>query len=164
MGKIAKIVLGMFLVIALAGTAAAVDLDALDNVTVLMSKSDVLSLIGKPDEAGDLGWGLKVDLYRMKDTDALLAAGCIYEDDLRLIGQAFIFQGEAGKEAAERIKQVGFILSEENEGAFRLMGKDDDTGQPLVVRVTQNKGLTIVMAFEKGFYDRRVKQAKEAGK
>ncbi|MEI6154614.1 MAG: hypothetical protein WCQ90_11060 [Deltaproteobacteria bacterium] len=61
------------------------------------------------------------------------------------------------REAAERLKKHGFIVMEEKETAFRLLGKDDDTGQPLVVSITLNNGLTIVTTFEKGFYDRLVK-------
>ena len=41
--------------------------------------------------------------------------------------------------------------------SFRLSGKDDDTGRPIVVTIGENNDLTTVMTFEKGFYDRRVK-------
>lgn len=157
MRQITKIIIGIMMVCLFAGTTMAVDINALDQVSVLMSKSKVISLLGMPDDVGEVGSGLKVDIYRVSNVDSMVGAGCIYEDNQRLAGQAFIFQGEMGKEAAERLKKHGFIVTEEKGGAFRLLGKDDDTGQPLVVSITLNNGLTIVMTFEKGFYDRRVK-------
>ncbi len=62
------------------------------------------------------------------------------------------------KEAAEHLKKLGFTVMEEHGGTLRLLGKDDDTGQPIVVNIALNNGLTVITTFEKGFYDRRVKQ------
>jgi hypothetical protein len=58
------------------------------------------------------------------------------------------------KEAAERLIKLGFSVMEDSEGSFRLIGKDDDTGQPLVANISLNNGMTVIMTFEKGFYDR----------
>ncbi|MCX5815559.1 MAG: hypothetical protein NTX75_04860 [Proteobacteria bacterium] len=157
MKEITKIIIGIMMVCLLAGTTMAVDINALDQVSVLMTKSKVLSLLGMPDDVGEAGNGLEVDIYRVNNISPMVGAGCIYEDNQRLAGQAFIFQGEMGKEAAERLKKHGFTVTEEKEGAFRLLGKDDDTGQPLVAYITLNNGMTVIMTFEKDFYDRRVK-------
>jgi hypothetical protein len=157
MKQMTKIIIGIVMVCLFAGTTMAVDINALDQVSVLMTKSKVLSILGMPDDVGEAGNGLEMDIYRVNDMSPMVGAGCIYEDNQRLAGQAFIFQGEMGREAAERLKKHGFIVTEEKGGTFRLLGKDDDTGQPLVVNITLNNGLTIVMTFEKGFYDRRVK-------
>jgi hypothetical protein len=157
MKEITKIIIGIVMVCLFAGTTIAVDINALDQVSLLMTKSKVLSILGMPDDVGEAGSGLAMDIYRVNDMSPMVGAGCIYEDNQRLAGQAFIFQGEMGREAAERLKKHGFIVTEEKGGTFRLLGKDDDTGQPLVVNITLNNGLTIVMTFEKGFYDRRVK-------
>ena len=157
MKEMTNIMIGIMMVCLFAGTAMAVDINALDQVSVLMTKSKVLSLLGMPDDVGKAGNGLEMDIYRVNDVSPMIGAGCIYEDNQRLAGQAFIFQGEMSREAAERLKKHGFIVTEEKETAFRLLGKDDDTGQPLVVSITLNNGLTIVTTFEKGFYDRQVK-------
>ena len=44
-----------------------------------------------------------------------------------------------------------------DEDSFRFLGKDDDTGQPLIVHVGHSNGLTVVSTFEKGFYDQWIK-------
>jgi hypothetical protein len=150
-------ILGIILLLGAGNAAQAFDLDSLDHVSVQMPKSAVLSILGKPDDVGELGSGLEVDIYRSNNTQPMVGTGCIYGDGERLVGQSFIFQGEMGRQAAERLQEDGFMLTEEKGDTFRLLGKDDDTGQPLVVHILQSTGLTIVMTFEKEFYDRRVK-------
>lgn len=157
MKKMTNIIIGIMMVCLFAGTVMAVDIDALDQVSVLMTKSKVLSLLGMPDDVGKAGNGLEMDIYRVNNMSPMVGTGCIYEDNQRLAGQAFIFQGEMSREAAERLKKHGFTVTDEKGTAFRLLGKDDDTGQPLVVSITLNNGLTIITTFEKGFYDRQIK-------
>jgi hypothetical protein len=141
-----------------AGTAWAVDLAALDRVSILMPKSKVLSILGPPDEVGDIGHKLKADIYKLTDAMApMIGAGCVYDEQQILAATAFIFEGAVGKETADRIKEAGFTYIGEKDGAARLAGKDDDTGLPVVVTVVENGGLTTVITFEKGFYDRNVK-------
>ncbi len=141
-----------------AGTTWAVDLEALDRVSILMTKAKVLSLLGPPDEVGDIGHNLKADIYKLPDNMApMVGAGCVYDDQQILAATAFIFQGDVGKESANRIKEAGFTFTGDKDGAARLSGKDDDTGQPVVVTVVTGGGLTTVITFEKGFYDRNVK-------
>lgn len=152
-----KVIFAIIIMIASSGIAMAFNIDALDRVNVLMTKSQVISLLGTPDQTDELRGGLKVEIYNLKNMAPMVGTGCIYEDDTRLAGQTFIFQGEMGKEAAERLKILGFVVTEEKEGMFRLLGKDDDTGQPLMVHIGHSDGLTVVTTFEKGFYDRRVK-------
>jgi hypothetical protein len=153
-----NIIIGIIMIFMLANTAIAVDINALDRVSVLMTKPNVLSLLGAPDNVIDVGSGLKADIYKLNNMEPMVGAGCIYEDDQRLAGQTFIFQGEMDKEAAEHLKKLGFTVMEEHGGTLRLLGKDDDTGQPIVVNIALNNGLTVITTFEKGFYDRRVKQ------
>ena len=141
-----------------AGTAWAVDLAALDRVSILMPKSKVLSILGPPDDVGDIGHKLKADIYRVPaDMAPMVGAGCVYDEKQILAATAFIFEGDVGKESANRIKEAGFTYIGEKDGARRLAGKDDDTGIPVVVTVVENGGLTTVITFEKGFYDRNVK-------
>jgi hypothetical protein len=141
-----------------AGTSWAVDLEALDRVSILMPKSKVLAILGPPDEVGDIGHKLEADIYKLPDKMApMIGAGCVYDDQQILAATAFIFQGAVGKETASRIKGAGFTSIGEKDGANRLAGKDDDTGLPVVVTVVENAGLTTVITFEKGFYDRNVK-------
>jgi hypothetical protein len=140
-----------------AGTAWAVDLAALDRVSILMPKSKVLSILGPPDEVGNIGHNLKADIYKLSDAMApMVGAGCVYDEKQTLAATAFIFEGNVGKESANRIKEAGFTYIGEKDGAARLAGKDDDTGLPVVVTVVENGGLTTVITFEKGFYDRNV--------
>jgi hypothetical protein len=140
-----------------AGTSWALDLAALDSVSILMPKSKVLSILGPPDEVGDIGHKLKADIYKLSDNMApMIGAGCVYDEKQILAATVFIFQGAVGKETANRIKEAGFTYIGEKDGTARLAGKDDDTGLPVVVTVVENGGLTTVITFEKGFYDRNV--------
>lgn len=158
MKTIIQITLGMVILFIVVCTARAIDINALDNVSVLMSKSKVHSLLGTPDEIDGLRGDLKVELYRVDKMGPMVGAGCIYVENHQLVGQAFVFKGEMGKEAADRLKKNGFTIMEEKEGAFRLLGKDDDTGRPLMVHIILNNGLTVLMSFEKDFYDRSIKE------
>jgi hypothetical protein len=150
------ILVGVML-IAPTAVAFAADIDALDRVSVLMPRSKVLSLLGAPDRADQTTGGLKVDLYLVDIADSLVGAGYLYEDEGALAGSAFIFRGNVAKGTAERLKGIGFTLMDEKGPTFRLSGKDDDTGQPIVVTIGENNDLTTVMTFEKGYYERRVK-------
>jgi hypothetical protein len=156
MKKTGTIIFGILLFGMLAGTAMAVDIQTLDKVSVLMSKADVHTLLGNPDEVVELGNGLNAEIYKVTSMEPMVGAGCLYQADQRLAGQAFVFQGKVDKVAAERLQKLGFTVLEDSEGAFRLLGKDDDTGQPLVATITLNNGMTVIMTFEKGFYDRMV--------
>jgi hypothetical protein len=157
MRQIYIVTLGILLAGLLAGTAMAVDIKALDQVNVLMNRSEVLSLLGRPDEVVEIGNGLKADIYKVTNLEPMVGAGCLYRDDQRLAGQAFVFEGEVDRLAAERLKKHGFIAMEDTEGAFRLVGKDDDTEQTLVAHISLNNGMTVIMTFEKDFHDGMVK-------
>jgi hypothetical protein len=150
---IAAVVLGGML----AGTAFALDLESLDRVSVLMTRDEVVSRIGQPEQVIDAGHNLKAEIYPVKDMEPMMGTGCIYREDGRLAGQIFMFRGKIDREAAERLKKHGFVLVEETDGGFRLTGKDDDTGQPILTHITATKGMTVVSTFEKTFYDRVVK-------
>ena len=115
----------------------------------------VVALLGTPDQIDKAVGGLQVEVYKVKDAEPLVGAGCIYDDDRRLAGQTFIFRGEMGRDASARMQQLGFVVTEVKEDTFRLLGKDDDTGHPLVVHIGYNNGLTVVTTFAKDFYDRR---------
>lgn len=154
MKQIITIVSGILLIAMLAGTALAIDINTLDRVSVLMPQSQVRSLLGSPDDVIELERGLTADIYKVSKAEPMIGAGCIYQDKRHLVGQAFIFQGKVDKEAAERLVHNGYRVTEESGGVFRLEGKDDDTGQPLVARITLDNGITVIMTFEKGFYDR----------
>jgi hypothetical protein len=155
MKNIAKLILICVVLLAPSATAFAVDIDALDRVSVLMPKSKVVSLLGAADNTAEMG-GMKVDLYTLGSTNSLVGAGYIYENESSLAGHAFIFSGNVARQAADRLREIGFTLLEGSGTSFRLAGKDDDTGQPVVVTIGENNDLTTVMTFEKGFYERRV--------
>ncbi len=157
MKRVVNMILVGVMMIAPTAVAFAADIDALDRVSVLMPRTKVASLLGAPDKTAQMIGGLKVDLYNVDVANSLVGAGYIYEDEGALAGNAFIFRGNVAKRTAERLKEIGFTLLDEKGSSFRLSGKDDDTGQPIVVTIGENNDLTTVMTFEKGFYDRRVK-------
>ena len=139
---------------AITANAWAVDLKTLDRVHVLMSRTQVLSLLGAPGENSRFG-GMNVDIYQVADATPLIRTGCFYEKD-RLVGQSFVFQGHSAQVVAEHLRKGGFNLLEGRGTSVHLVGRDDDTGHPLVAVVAENDGLTTVTTFEKDYYDRRV--------
>jgi len=157
MKKTAIIAVALLIIIAGAGAALAVDIAALDRVSVLMEKAQVVSLLGNPDEVTGAEHGLQAEIYGVEGMAPLVGTGCIYQDGRLLVGQSFLFQGELDKVVADRLMHLGFTMQEDPAGGFRLLGKDDDTGSPLVAHVTRRNGMTIVTTFEKGFYDRMVR-------
>ncbi len=58
------------------------------------------------------------------------------------------------KITAERLEKDGFSRVDEKPGAVLLTGKDDDTGRPIMVSVSEEAGLTTVVTLEKEFYDK----------
>ena len=157
MKKTRAIMIAAVMLLALAGAAMAVDIDTLDRVSVLMPKSEVIAILGPPDDVLDVGAGLKAEVYKVEGIEPMMGTGCIYDGD-RLAGQSFMFAGEMTAGAAERLKKHGFALLEEKNAAYRLLGNDDDTGRVFMVHVFSEMGMTIVMTFEKEFYDRHNKQ------
>ena len=153
--RILKMLLLLLLALAPSIAAFAADVDTLDRVSVLMPKSEVVSLLGAADNTTEMG-GLKVDLYTLGGANTLVGAGYIYEHESALAGHAFIFKGNVAKKAADRLREIGFTLLEGSGPSFRLAGKDDDTGRPVVITIGENNDLTTVITFEKGFYDRQV--------
>lgn len=133
------------------------DIEALDRVSVLMPKSKVRLLIGNPDNYVYVG-NLEVELYQLSNMDSMIGTACMYEDKGGLVGQIFFFKGNGGNTAMERLIKNGYTLLEAKEGSFSMTGKDDDTGRPLRAFVFESNGLTVVMTFETGFYDRQLSQ------
>lgn len=134
--------------------AIAADLGSLDRVTMLMSKSQVASILGIPDKVADMD-GLMVDLYLVNQAEPLLSAGYFYGKDSVLAGHVLIFRGDVAARTAARMKEHGFISQMETGEYIRLAGKDDDTGHPVVVTISRIDELTTVTTFEKGFYEQR---------
>jgi len=157
MKKIASTIFAVTAFFLVTNIAVAFDIATLDAVSVLMPKSKVISLLGQPDEIGNLGKGLKAEIYKVSKMDPMVGTGCIYDDDQYLKGQAFIFKGNIGKQTVEAIEKCGFAILEKKESFSLLSGKDDDTGLPIMVTVLEDGGMTTVTTFEKDFYDRRVK-------
>lgn len=135
-------------------SASAVDVKAMDRVSVLMPKAQVLSVLGTPDTVADMG-GLMVDLYTVNHADPLVSAGYFYEKNAILAGHTYIFKGNLVARSAARLKTLGFVVQEEQGEYVRLTGNDDDTGRPMVVVISRINDLTTVTSFEKGFYERR---------
>ncbi|MCE5264764.1 MAG: hypothetical protein LLG97_14695 [Deltaproteobacteria bacterium] len=153
MKKSVQMILWVILFFAPTVTACAADIAALDRVSVLMPRTEVVSILGVPDEVTVMG-RLKVELYHVTDASPLLKSGYIYENEAALAGHAFIFQGNCAAETAERLTEHGFAILDEKGTAYRLTGKDDDTGRPVVVTINVENDLTTVVTFEKGFYER----------
>ncbi len=139
------------------GLTEGADVEALDRVNVLMPRTKVVSILGVAQEASHLGGGLIAETYRVTDTGVMAGAGCVYDETHHLAATAFIFHGTVALEVARLMQEREFSLMEDKDGAIRLSGKDDDTGQPIVVVIIEDGGYTTVMTFEKGFYDKRTK-------
>ena len=147
-------ILGLFgLWLLIASTGVAADLEALDRVSVNMDRSQVRALLGPPDAESVLSIGLEADVYNLEGLEPLVGKGCVYSKEDRLVGQAFVFDGSVARITAERLEKIGFHRVEEKAGAVLLIGKDDDTGHPIVVSVSEKDGLTTVVTLEKAFYD-----------
>lgn len=138
-------------------TVSAAELAALDRVSVLMPKTEVVAILGSPDSVMDMG-GLLVELYMVNHAEPLLSAGYFYEKNQVLGGHSFIFKGDVAAQTAARLKIHGFTVQEELKEYIRLSGKDDDTGRPIVVTISRIGDLTTVTTFEKNFYERRANQ------
>lgn len=157
MKKMVKLLPALLMALLPAAAVFAADIHDLDRVSVRTPRSEVVSILGKAQQVAEAGGGLQVHLYHLENMDSLLGAGFIYQDDSTVGAHAFIFRGNVAKEAAGRLRQIGFDLLDEQGGTFRLDGKDDDTGHPVVVTIAEANGLTTVISFEKGFYERRTK-------
>ena len=138
-------------------SALAADTAALDKVSVLMSKQQVLAILGTPDEVMALRDGLKAEIYHVKSSEPLLYAGCIYHSEGLLMGLSFIFSGHAAADIMDRLTHHGFTPLPGPANAKRFAGADDDTGRPLVAVVSEQDNLTTVTTFEKTFYESRIK-------
>jgi hypothetical protein len=153
MKKRVQTILWVILFFAPAAMACAADIAALDQVSVMMPRTQVVSILGTPDEVTGMG-RLKVELYKVTGAGPLLSAGYIYEKNGMLAAHAFIFQGNLAAQTTDQLKKDGFTLLDKNGTAYRLMGKDDDTGRPVIVTIDVDNDLTTVVTFEKGFYER----------
>jgi hypothetical protein len=159
MKKIVALLIIMAAAILIAGPAMAMDIEALDKVNILMSKSEVKAMLGEPDHNQEIISGLMADVYTVKGLGPMVGAGCIYDGD-NLVGQAFLFEGATAEAALERMKTHGFIHYSKEDGVNRLLGKDDDTGEPIVVVILEEGGLTTVITFEKSYYEATLKEKK----
>ena len=155
MKQIRRAIIAMIMTFMFAGAAAAIDINTLDKISVLMTKSEVLAILGAPNDTLDVGAGLKTEVYKLEGMDPMIGAGCIY-DEGRLVGQSFMFAGAMTQEAAERLKKHGFTIIEEKGIAIKLQGKDGDRDRLLMVHVYKESGMTVVMVFEKDFYDKHI--------
>lgn len=139
--------------LAQAGACLAADLAAVDRVAIFMPKSQVLSILGKPDETILLKQGLKIEVYRVASAAPLLHSACIYSEKEQLMGQSFVFNGHTAASIIDRLKKHGFTPMQTPSAAQRLAGFDDDTGKPLVAVIEESDNLTTVTTFEKAFYE-----------
>ena len=159
MKKIAVLFIAVAAVAIIAGPAMAMDIEALDKVNILMSRSEVKALLGEPDHNEEIISGLTAEVYSVKNLSPMIGTGCIYDGD-NLVGQAFIFEGATAEIALERLKTHGFIHYSNTNGVNRLLGKDDDTGEPVVVVILEEGGWTKVITFEKTYYEATLKEKK----
>jgi hypothetical protein len=156
MKKILSFFASVLLILSAVAVYAA-DIAALDKVSVLMPRAKVLTLLGAPAEKTAMSNGLIVEIYSIHDALPLIHAGCIYDAKNLLVGQSFVFQGNAEKEISERLKKHGYSPLSKDGNPLRLAGFDDDTGQPVVAVIEHQENLTTITTFEKGFYESRIK-------
>ena len=56
-------------------------------------------------------------------------------------GQAFLFKGSSAMDVVDKLEKIGFTRLREKPDGFLLTGKDDNTGQAIVVSVVTKRGL-----------------------
>jgi hypothetical protein len=122
-----------------------------------MTKEKVLTLLGDPAERTATANGLTVEIYSVQDAQPLILTGCIYDRENILVGQSFVFQGNAKKEILARLKQHGFTPLPGEVDPRHWAGFDDDTGRPLVAVIEEKENLTTITTFEKSFYEAQAK-------
>ena len=149
----------MLTAFALAGVtsaAAALDLRALDKMSVMMSLDQVRYVAGPPDEMSRMAPDLTLATWKMTGAPGMIAAGGIFDGRNALIAQAYVFAGEGGAEALASLRGFGFKAVDSADGVTRLYGPDDDTGRPLVVLVDERPETTTVFAYEQREYEKRL--------
>ena len=92
MKEMTNIIIGIMMVCLFAGTTMAVDINALDQVSVLMTKSKVLSLLGMPDAVGKAGNGLEMDIYRVNDMGPMIGRAAYMKTISVLLGRPLFFR------------------------------------------------------------------------
>lgn len=152
-----KILILAVLLVIFPVAAYAVDIVALDKVSVLMSREKVLMILGQPAEKAGSANGLIVEVYHVSNALPLISSGCIYDSKENLVGQSFVFQGKIEKEIINRLKIRGYVYLPVKDNISRLAGFDDDTGRPLVAVIERHENLTTITTFEKSFYESLVK-------
>jgi hypothetical protein len=140
----------------IAGAAGALDLPTLDRISVMMSRDQVRYIAGPPDDAARLAPDLTLETWRMTGAPGMLAAGGIFDARGALIALAYVFSGDAGDLAFDRLRQFGFKVVDGADGVRRMYGADDDTGRPLVVILDERPELTTVFAYEQNEYEKRL--------
>jgi hypothetical protein len=150
-------VFAALIIISSAIVAYAADIAALDKVNVMMTREKVLAILGSPTEKTLMAKDLIVETYSISDALPLIQTGCIYDAKKNLVGQSFVFQGNAEKEILERLKKHGYFPLSREIISSRLAGFDDDTGRPVVAVIEHHENLTTITTFEKSFYESRVK-------
>ena len=145
------------LIISSVVVAYAVDIAALDKVSVSMSREKVLTILGAPAEKTAMANGLVAEIYFIQNALPLIHAGCIYDQKKNLVGQSFVFQGNTRNEILDRLKNHGYVPLQQEGSSLRLAGFDDDTGQPVVAVIEDHENLTTITTFKKSFYESRVK-------
>jgi hypothetical protein len=143
--------------LAAAGPALALDLAALDRVSVLMSRTEVRGIAGVPEDITSMPPDLTLETYAMTDTPGMIGAGFIFEPGGTLVGQSFVFPGAQGPLALELMQKYGFKIVRGNDGIVRLSGADDDTRRPLIATVDDRGDTTTVVAYEENEYARRAR-------
>lgn len=141
----------LLLMPALAG-AQEIDADLLDAIGVQMPRGEARRLLGPPDAEQMMAPGLVAELYRLDEPGPLLANGLLYDDAGRLAGQTLVLQGPVGEQVSALLLERGYRSADEQAtGQPRLIGRDDDSGLPQLVTITEDGVYTIVTIFDADF-------------
>ena len=143
----------LLLLICWAVAAHAVDIAAIDKISVLMPREKVITILGAPAEKTVMANGLIVEIYPASNALPLIHTGCIYDSKKNLVGQSFVFFGNTGDEILQRLKVHGYVPLQQEGGFRRLAGFDDDTGRPVILVIEHHENLTTITTFEKNFYE-----------
>lgn len=147
-----NLTLGLLLILPALAGAQSIDTERLDEIGVRMPRGEARQLLGPPNAEQPMAPGLIAELYRLDEPGPLIANGLLYDDAGRLAGQTLVLEGPVGEPFSELLLERGYRSAvDEATGQQRLIGRDDDSGLPQLVTITEDGDYTIVTIFDAGF-------------
>lgn len=136
-------------------TAQAVDLAAVDKVSVMMPREQVEALLGKANDSRKNALDLLLETYAVANAAPLSRVGFVYDERQILVGQSYVFDGDVVATVHAQLLDSGFTLLSAGQMTRRFSGFDDDTRLPVVAVVEAHPEVTTLTVFYRPFHDAR---------